>query len=363
MMRQLLAPGRWLASVASAVLFICMQTSAFGETLPVIVSPVKADEFVERIEALGTLYANETAQLSSTITETISEVRFDDGQRVKRGDILVTMTNREQLAQLDEARAAVEEAGRQHRRVEELVSKGTESQALLDQRRREIDVAEARLRAVQSRLQDRIIKAPFDGVVGLRQVSVGTLLTPGTPIVTLHDDSVMKLDFTVPETLLARVQPGLEIVAQSRAFSDKSFTGIVDSIDNQIDPVTRAFRVRALIPNPEHLLRPGMLMQVELLADSRETLVVPEEVLTPLGRDNYVYVAEPDGDGYRAIRKPVTIGARRQGEVEITSGLEQDELVITHGGIRLSSGQPVRIRAVDDGQESLRALLAREQDD
>lgn len=352
------------ALLAAAVLILTfLQTAMAEKALPVIASPVEVDVFVDRIEALGTLYANETAQLSSTITETISEVRFDDGQRVKRGDILVTMTNREQLAQLDEARAAVEEADRQHRRVEELVSKGTESEAILDQRRREIDVAQARLRAVQSRLEDRIIKAPFDGVVGLRHVSVGALLTPGTPIVTLHDDSVMKLDFTVPETLLATVQPGLEVIARSRAFADHTFEGRVDSIDNQIDPVTRAFRVRALIPNPDHRLRPGMLMQVELIANPREALVVPEEVLTPLGRDNYVFVAEPDADAHRAVRRAVTIGARRQGEVEILSGLEPDELVITHGGIRLASGQAVRIRAIDDGQQSLRALLVQEQDD
>lgn len=325
--------------------------------MPVIATPVRIDQFVDRIEALGTLRANETAELTSTITETISEVRFDDGQRVERGEVLVAMTNREQLAQLDEARAAVDEANRQFERVQELARLGTEAAAQLDQRRRDIQIARARLKAVEARLRDRLIVAPFSGVIGLRTVSVGTLLTPGVVVATLHDDSVMKLDFTVPELLLATLRPGMAIEAHSRAFPGRGFSGTVQGIDNQIDPVTRAIRVRAIIPNPEHLLRPGLLMHVELLANPRQALVLPEEALMPIGRENHVFVAEERGDQTVAVRRQVSIGSRRPGEVEILSGLSLGELVITHGGIRLSPNQPVTVRAIDGGGAPLQTLL------
>src|SRR5690554_901802 len=256
------AQRRVLCHAAGCVLLFSLPVQAEEEVFQVSAEPVREIRVASRIEALGTLYANETAVLAANLTETISEINFSDGQRVKAGDILVALTNREQLAQLDEARTGVADAEQQLERARQLIASKYVSRQELDDRTREFNIAKARLRAVEARLADRLIRAPFDSVVGLRQVSVGTLLTPGMAVTTLHDDSLMKLDFTVPELRLADIQPGQRIIASSRAFAEEQFEGEVAVLDNEVDLVTRSIRVRALIPNPAGLLRPGMLMKV-----------------------------------------------------------------------------------------------------
>lgn len=327
--------------------------------LQVIVAPVRAVKMADTIEAIGTLRANESAQLTASTTDTITEIRFSDGQRVKAGDVLVVMNSGEQFAERSEARAAVEEARRQYERVQDLAKRGTASASLLDQRRRELDTARARLDATQARVRDRQIVAPFDGTVGLRTVSVGSLLTPGSVVTTIHDDSVMKLDFTVPEVFLPAVAIGQSIEAASRAFGSETFRGEIASISNEVDPVTRAFRVRALIPNPERKLRPGMLMTLSIRAAERDALVVPEEALITRGREHSVFVVGGEGDALRAVRSIVQIGTRVPGAIEITDGLKGDERVVTHGAFRLNDGDRVRVQAVDDGSRPLSELLAR----
>jgi membrane fusion protein (multidrug efflux system) len=350
--------SRSLLRLYVAAALLAVAGSASAQALPVIVSQVARENVADRIEAIGTLFANETARLTATITETISDVRFSDGQRVSAGDVLVAMTNREQLAQLDEARAAVEEARLQYDRVSELAASRQAAQSMLDERRRDLDTTRARLRAVESRLADRLIRAPFDGVVGLRNVSVGSLLTPGTVVAILHDDSTMKLDFSVPETLLGRLEVGLPVTARTRAFSEHDFNGEISSIDNQVDPITRSVQVRALIPNQDRMLRPGMLMTLEIDTRRRESMVIPEEALLPQGRDNFVMVVRGDGDEARAERRRVELGARRAGAVEVLSGLEVDERVVTHGNFRLSDGQRVQVRATAAIGDSVRDALA-----
>jgi membrane fusion protein (multidrug efflux system) len=328
-----------------------------AQGLKVIVAPVREMRLADNIEALGTLRANESAQLTATTTETIAEIRFSDGQRVEAGDVLVVMNSREQQAERAEAVAALDEARRQFERVQDLARRGTASAALLDQRRRELDTARARVDGTDARLRDRRIVAPFDGVVGLRNVSVGSLLTPGAVVTTLHDDSVMKLDFSVPELFLTAVSPGLRVEAMSRAFPGEVFRGEVVSVSNEVDPVTRAFRVRALIPNVERRLRPGMLLTLSLAGRERIARVVPEEALLTRGREHSVFVVEQSTGGMRAVRRVVTLGIRIPGSVEIVNGLSEAERVVTHGAFRLNDGDPVRVGAVDDGTRPLAELL------
>ncbi|TVQ41026.1 MAG: efflux RND transporter periplasmic adaptor subunit [Wenzhouxiangella sp.] len=337
-------------------IFLVLQSST-AQALDVIVARAVSVELADPIEALGTLRANESADLTSSITEIISEIRFSDGERVTAGDVLVALTNREQLAELASAEASVEEARRQYQRVQDLAGRGQESRAVLDQRQRELNTALARLQGVEARLSDRLIVAPFDGVLGLRNVSVGSLLTPGTIVTTILDDSVMKLDFSVPERFLALVEPGLDIEARSSAFPDERFTGHVIGLSNQVDPVTRSFRVRAEIPNERLALRPGMLMNVVLKTGSRQGLTIPEEAVLSRGRDHYVFVADVEEDT-RVRRRDVELGARYPGFVEIRSGLSEGESVVIHGGFRLSDGDRVRVRAELERGQSLAAILA-----
>ncbi len=329
---------------------------AVGHGLQVIVAPAKTERLADPIESLGTLRANESAALTATITETISEIRFADGERVNAGQVLVALTNREQLAELAAAEADLEEARRQHQRVVDLAERGQESRAVLDLRQRELNNAEARLGQVEARLSDRLITAPFDGVLGLRNVSVGSLLTPGTVVTTIQDDSVMKLDFAVPELFLARVAPGQLLRARSRAFPDNEFEGRVTSLSNTVDPVTRAFQVRAEIDNPDRQLKAGMLMTLTLESREREAITVPEEAILSRGREHHVFVVPPGAS--EVERRPVRLGSRHPGRVEIASGLQDGERVVVHGGFRLSDGDKVAVRAEVDDKRSLAAILA-----
>lgn len=326
--------------------------------MPVIVAVAEQRALATEIEALGTLMANETAVVTANLTETISRIHFTDGQRVQAGDLLVELNSREQQAQLEEARVALANAEGQLQRARQLVESRFLSNQELEDRQREFDIARARIQAVEARLADRQIRAPFDSVVGLRQVSVGSLLTPGTPVATLHDDSVMKLDFRVPETRMAELRPGLKVRAISRAWPDELFEGEISVLDNEVDPVTRTVRVRALIPNPEGQLRPGMLMSIRIASLPRESLVIPEEALLPQGLRQFVMRLEAGDDSdWSVARQQVELGQRFAGYVEIRSGLSVDDRVVSHGGFKLRPGQAVSIKSeLDIGQSVADAL-------
>jgi membrane fusion protein (multidrug efflux system) len=351
-----MAPLDRLLGIAALLLWATSAPSAEPPPTRVVVAEARLAPFMDRIEALGTLRANESVDLTVAVTETVTDLHFDDGDRVEAGAVLVEMTSGEEHALLEEARATVEEARSQYQRVKALEATGTAARSLLDQRLREWETARARLSAIESRLADRLVRAPFSGVVGLRRISVGALVEPGDIITTLDDDSVMKLDFAVPSTYLGALRLGLDTVARARAFGDRAFEGTVKSIDSRVDPVTRAVQVRALLPNENRLLKPGMLMQVELLKNPRQALVIPEEALVPQGEQQFVLLVNEAGDN-QVVRREIRIGARRPGEVEVLEGLAEGDKVITEGTVKVRPGQQVVIAAVDDGSRSLRELL------
>lgn len=342
----------WLAGL---VLYSGM-TLAQPPATPVFVFRAHAVTIEDRIEALGTLRANESVELTSSVTETVTALHFDDGDRVATGQVLVEMTSDEEHAQLEEARATVAEARRQYERIRSLREKQTAAESLLDQRHREWQTGRARLAAIESRLADRLLRAPFAGVVGLRNVSVGALVEPGDLITTLDDDSLMKLDFSVPAIYLGILAPELSVAATTRAWKGRRFEGRVKSIDSRVDPVTRTVVVRALLANPDQALRPGMLMQVELLNREREAIVIPEECLVPQGERQFLFVVDPAADN-RVERREVRTGTRRPGEVEIVDGLATGELVITDGTLKVRDGGKVTIRALDNGTTPIHELL------
>ena len=175
----------------------------------------------------------------------------------------------------------------------------------------------ARYQAVVARLDDRLIQAPFTGLLGFRQVSAGTLITPGTPITTLDDVSIIKLDFAIPEVYLGVVHPGLQLTAESAAFPGREFAAEVRTIGSRVNPVTRAVPVRAHIDNPEALLRPGMLLTVKLTTSSRDALMVPETALQQRGAETFVFTVVEG----KAAMTAIDLGIRRDGWAEARSGL------------------------------------------
>jgi membrane fusion protein (multidrug efflux system) len=319
-----------------------------ASAVAVFVAEVRSMPWAERVEALGTLKANESVNITANVTETISVIHFDDGQRVSEGDILVELTSVEQHALLKEAQVRAGEADRQYERVKALVAQGAASESLLDERKRDLDAARAVLVAIESRLSDRLIKAPFDGVLGLRNVSRGTLVEPADTITTLDDDSFMKLDFTVPSVYMNALEPGLRIEARARAYGDRVFEGVVRGVESRVDPVTRSIQVRALIPNPERTLKPGLLMQVELLVDPRDALVVPEAAILHQGQDHFVQVVVEGEKGLTSERRRIRIGTRKPGLVEVIEGLAEGDRIIEDGHLKVRPGQPVEIARADD---------------
>ncbi len=318
------------------------QKPAKGKPQPVIVAAVQLAEFVDRVEALGTTRANETVRITATVTETIVKINFDDGQRVRAGDVLVELEKSEEEADLRAAEAIVTERRLAFDRARDLESRKFTATAQLDERRAALQQAEAQMDAIKSRIDKRVIRAPFDGIVDIRNISVGALVEPGDLITTLYDLSLIKVDVTVPATYLATLKPGLPILAKARAFNNRTFKGELRSIGSQVDPVSRSIIARAVLPNPDGLLRPGLLMTVELLKNARQALIIPEEALIPRGRDNFVLVVD-ESAGNKARRQKVSVGARRPGEVEILDGLRKGEKVVTHGTTRVRPGQAVTI--------------------
>lgn len=326
--------------------------------IQVIVTEAYTDRFVDRVEALGTLKANESIVLASTVTETVSAVNFTDGQRVAKGDVLVEMADGEEKALLDQQRALVNEAKKQLDRTQDLAKSGAASSAILDERQRQYTAARAGLSALQSRLEDHIIVAPFDGIVGLRNTSVGALLQPGTAITTLDDDSVMKLDFTVPSIFLSAIGPGLEIIAKASGYKE-SFKGQITAVDSQVDSVTRAVTVRAMIPNPNGALKPGLLMSVKLLKNPRDSVGIPENAIVPEGRKAFVFVLDESKEPPVLEKREIIIGTRREGDLEVLENLVPGEKVVVQGTMMARPGAPVAVTAVQKRGESLSDLLKR----
>ena len=299
-----------------------------------------AQPFTDSIEAIGTLKARESVTLSVTVTEKISAIHFDDGQQVTKGKVLVEMTSREEHAMLEELDSATVEAKRQFNRLTILKKQQLVAEELLDQSRQQYDAARSRQLAMQSRLDDRLIIAPFSGVVGLRNVSVGELVTPGDSIVTLDDTTAMRLDINLPAPYLSKISAKLPIQAQTVAVDSQMFAGIVTAIDSRIDPVTRTITVRAMLPNPDSLLIPGMLMTVIISSAERQSLLIPELALVRQGDVVQVYII---GENNIIESRNVTIGSRATGQVEITSGLMLGEKIVNHGVLKVRPGSKVKI--------------------
>ncbi len=324
---------------------------------PVVVTSVERIDFADEVEAIGTLKANESVDLASSVTELVTKVLFEDNQRVKQGDILVEMDAAEELAELAEQKSFLREAQAQVKRLSPLIKSGAASASVLDENRREAAAAQARVDAIQSRIDQRIIKAPYDGILGLRNISVGALAQPGSMITTIDDDSVMKLDFSVPEVFLSSLKKGVVIKAKTEAYPDKIFEGQIASIDSRIDPVTRSIQARALLDNADGLLKPGLLMQVVLQKNPRQALVIPEETLISNAADTYVLVVTASSGKTSAEKRKIEIGTRQFGEVEVLSGLQSGEKIVSHGTLRVRPGANLDIIATQKGNEPLSELL------
>ncbi|MFN7176659.1 MAG: efflux RND transporter periplasmic adaptor subunit [Thermaurantiacus sp.] len=314
-------------------------SGAAGRAPPVLVGNVEEVELVDRIEAVGTAFANEQADLNSTVTERIARVNFEDGAYVPRGAVIAELVRTQQGASLTESQARLTQAQQRLDRLLALQKDGFATRAQVEEAQAAVDVARAQSSSAAGQIGDRVVRAPFSGWLSLRRISPGAVVNAGTTIATIVDHSRIKLDFPVPEVFISAVAPGLPIEAKAAAYPGETFRGTIATIDPLVDPVTRAVTVRAILPNPDLRLRPGMLMTVEIAASPRRSLVVPELAVVGQGTQSFVYRVDEED---MTRRTPVTIGQRREGQVEILSGLSAGERVVIEGTVKVRDGGTIR---------------------
>ncbi len=328
----------------AALLTLALAACSAGEGGPggggapaavVTTTTVAMRPFNDRIRALGTVQARESVEVTAKVSEVVERVHFESGDVVAAGAPLVTLSGQQQQAALAAARATADEADRMLKRQQELAAQQLIASATLDTQRATRDSALAQVRQIQANLADRTIRAPFGGVLGVRQVSPGALITPGTVIATLDDLSSVYVDFPVPEAQLANVAVGQRITGTSTAWRGRGFEGVVSNVGSRVDPASRAFSVRADFANPERLLRPGMLLEIELERAERQALLVPEIAVVQVGRDTFVYRVRPD-DTVEQVT--VAIGSRVAGQAEVTAGLAEGDRIVVDGTGKLRPG-------------------------
>ncbi len=335
-------------------------TAARQAPPPVVdVDTVKTGRIVETREAVGTVRAYESIIVTAKVSGIVQKISFEEGQKIKAGDILVELDAEERRADIQQAVAEIRRAEALRNEVRTRLDRamalrrtgaGTEAQVddLTAQMRTletAITAAEARRRAAEARLEDLVIRAPFNGRLGTRSVSLGAYVSPGTRITTLDDLSRVRFDFAVPENLLSQLKVGQTGFARSAAFGDRAFEGKVTVIDPRVDPLTRTVRLTAEIPNPDETLKAGMflsvILQVQVKADA---VIVPEEAIVGEGLRHLVFVVKD-----RVVeRRVVRIGQRQEGRVEIVEGLKPGETIIIRGVQRVRPGLTVEPKPLAD---------------
>lgn len=312
----------------------------------VMVERVGVRQFATRLEAIGTAHASESVTITAPVAERVGKILFESGETVKKGDLLVQLDDAEERAQVEGAKVSLDEQRRELERVEALREKKMVSEQELDTRRSAAKGAEARLAAAQAQLQDREVRAPFAGLLGLRRISPGAFVNSGTVITTLDDLEMIKADFSVPETLLADIAIGQTIEAHSAAWRGQTFTGIVASIDSRVDPTTRAITIQAHIPNSSQKLRAGMLLTVNLISQVRDALGIPEKALLAYADKHYTFVVKSDGT---VEKRELQLGERDIGWVEIAGGVKEGETIVVEGLMDMNDGATVRVAGAAAG--------------
>jgi membrane fusion protein (multidrug efflux system) len=310
------------------------------ERAPLVVLHSVSDQVItDALQALGTTQSLEAIELMSTITERVVALPMMEGQTVTKGTPLVELEKDEELALLTGAKIDLLEQQREYARIEDLVRKKTIPSSELDKLQSLIDSAQARIAEANAKLAELTIVAPFDGILGLRNVSVGALARPGDVITTLDAIDKLHVNFDIPEKHLNQMTIGKKITAKSAAYPEEVFMGEIETLDSRVDPISRSIRVRATLNNQEHKLRPGMLLTLNIVNQSRRTLLVPEQAVFMRGEQHYVFTVDADNS---VAEQAVIIGARQKGTVEIAEGLSTGDAIILQGLLKVKPGIKVQ---------------------
>jgi membrane fusion protein (multidrug efflux system) len=312
-----------------------------GRATPVSQTVVGTRSFTDRIEVLGVAKGLQSVTITSNTAEMITAVHFRDGQAVSRGQVLVELKADSENADISEAKARLAQAERDYARWKTLADKGIAPRATAEQYLASVDTAKAVVASAQAQKLDRVIRAPFSGRVGISDVAPGTLISPGTAIVSLDDASTIRVDFSVPDRYLPTLREGLPILARPDALPGETFNGHIAQIDTRIDATTRALKARAEFPNAGGRLKPGMLVKVGIDQGQHVSPAVPEAAIQFEGTQASVFVIAKGPKGQVARRTNVETGLSADGFIEIRSGLKPGDKIVADGLNRVQDGAPV----------------------
>ncbi|MGE0210386.1 MAG: efflux RND transporter periplasmic adaptor subunit [Parvibaculaceae bacterium] len=302
-------------------------------------APAAERRMESRVEAVGSSLARQSIEVVALASGRVEAIEFEPGDKVKAGEVLIRLDDDIERADMAQAEGAVKENDLALKRATTLRKTNTVAQASLDTLLAQKATVTAALDRAKRRLADRNVRAPFDGIVGMRRVDVGARVDDSTVLTTLDDLSEIRVEFSLPETFFGRVSIGQPVTATTAAYGARRFEGKVASIDSRVDAAGRSFKVRATIPNADLALPAGMFMQVSLQLENRLTVAVPEEAVVPQAGKSYLFVI---ADG-AAKRREVVLGMREPGAVEVVDGVKAGDMVVTGGLQRLRDGSAVQV--------------------
>ena len=322
-------------------LLILNINQSFSQNKDILVNFInpKKELITDKIELPATIKSNEKVDITSTIAEKIQEILFVEGVSVKKDKILVILNNFEETAILKQFEAELKEAEINYQRALSLSKKGNISQSVLDNRLTEKIRLTGKVDEIKAKINDLVLKAPFDGTIGLRNYSVGAFVKPGDVITTIYDFNTLKVEASVPEAYVGRIKIKDTVKIKVNS-SDIIYSGEVYVIDPYVDEKTRTFRIISKIENKKEL-KPGMMAKKILNFDSKESVVVPESAIIPIDNQTFIYVI---GDENIIKKVQVFTGKRLDGKVEIKKGLKLSDKIVFEGVNKLKAGIKVKIK-------------------
>lgn len=301
---------------------------------------VASEENAVLIEAIGSARANQAIYIKSAQNDYVTDIFFNDGDLVSKGQKLVQLQSQQEELTVKELAINLREEKRQLERLTELSRSQATAKSLLEEQLSRVDATQAQLENAKTKLAEMTIKAPFSGILGKRQISIGAYVSNTTIITSLDDISIIKVDFKVPEKYLAQLSLGMKVMTQNDAYPEKTFTGKVTHVSARIDAVTRSVEVTASFSNKSGLLRPGMLLNTALQLSSDQAMMVPEKAVIPQQDKHYVFQIE---DGV-ATKVEVHVAGRHNGWVAIDQGISNGQQIVTEGIIKIRSGSKVTVK-------------------
>lgn len=343
--------------VLGAKMFMNSMMNDFLDNMPVppvTVSAARAtqDRWIDSVTAVGSVEAVQGAELATQVGGIVDSIRFDSGSEVKTGDIILTLDGATDRAELKTLQSAARLAELERDRLKKLWERKSVSQSEYDQRQSELEQARARVVAQQTRIEQKALRAPYDGRLGIRQVNIGAYVSAGDPLIGLQALDPIFVDFTLPEQRYGEVRMGMTVTAEMDALGDKSFEGKITAIEPVIDADTRNFQLQATFKNTDQQLRPGMFARIALdVGEHRDVVLVPRTAISfrPYGNSVYVITESADekGEDGKPIRtvkqRFVHTGQARGSLIAIDDGLEVGEQVATSGLLKLNGGARISI--------------------